>query len=111
MRKKPAQGDADSTTVKRARTRTPRWQQVNAEWAEYVASPAYQELRTKLRADELEPLRRLVHEHGAANAHVVITALSGDVDVDGLGKLIRRFGHQSVHNLIDDLDDKGQKPG
>jgi hypothetical protein len=80
-----------------------RWEQVNAEWADYVTSPAFQELKAKLGKDDLL-LRQIVRQHGAANAHAVIDVMSNDADVDSVRRLTRRIGLQGIHQLIDDID-------
>jgi hypothetical protein len=79
---------------------------VNAEWADYVASPAFQELKAKRGNDELL-LRRLVSQHGTAATHGVVDVVSNDVDVDLIRRLTRRFGLEGVHRLIDELDRGG----
>jgi hypothetical protein len=76
---------------------------VNEEWVQFVASAAYQDLRSKLQRQQLEPLRQLVKRHGALETHLLIDAVSDDIDLDSVRKTIHQFGPDRVHKLIDDI--------
>jgi hypothetical protein len=85
------------------KARQARWQQVNEEWAQFVASPAYQDLRSRLQRQQLEPLRQLVQRHGAIEAHLLVDAISAYIDLDCVRKTIHQLGPDRVHMLIDDM--------